>query len=154
GKSPPPATIVYGRVVTSQIRRHWRHRPPAGRRFRQSEAVAGEVVRRAKRGPGRRLGGGRHQAAASLRRAIRVAARELNRWANATRRQPKPYFTDRAKLIELASAKYLVGHETSPIPNPRPRIQTSIWLSKMKSSPNASSGASSRICRENARYPV
>ena len=47
---------------------------------------------------------------------------------------PKPYTTERRKLIWLASAKYRVGHEISPMRMPNASACTSIWLSNTKSS--------------------
>jgi hypothetical protein len=38
-----------------------------------------------------------------------------NRYLPLVARQPKPYLTERWKLIEDASGKYFVGQETSPI---------------------------------------
>src|SRR5208282_2931355 len=67
---------------------------------------------------------------------------------------PNPYFTLRRKLIDEASSKYFVGHETSPIRKPKRTHCASIWLSKTKSSEFSASGNSVSTLRLKARYPV
>src|SRR5216684_2551117 len=67
---------------------------------------------------------------------------------------PRPYFTLRLKLIEDASAKYFVGHDTSPMRKRKCTHCVSIWLSKTKSSEFSSSGSSCNTRRLKARYPV
>ncbi len=64
---------------------------------------------------------------------------------------PSPYRTDRQKLMELASGKYLVGHEISPIENPAAATWARISLSKTKSSELARRGRLKSTWRENAR---
>src|SRR4051812_35763216 len=69
-------------------------------------------------------------------------------------RQPKPYLMLRCRLIEEASAKYLVGQLTSAIVKPCQKICANIWLSKTKSSELSVREIRSRTSREKARYPV
>ena len=57
----------------------------------------------------------------------------------------------RRKLIDDASGKYFVGHETSPILNPKYAHCASIWLSKTKSSEFSSKGSLVRTSRLKAR---
>src|SRR5580698_11331496 len=67
---------------------------------------------------------------------------------------PKPYFTLRRKLMEEASSKYLVGHDTSPMRKPNFTHCASIWLSKTKSGEFSSSGNVVSTLLLKARYPV
>src|ERR1700678_1452907 len=67
---------------------------------------------------------------------------------------PKPYLTLRRKLIEEASAKYFVGHDTSPIRKPKCTHCASIWLSNTKSGEFSISGSVVSTWLLNARNPV
>src|ERR1035437_2259398 len=71
-----------------------------------------------------------------------------------TRSTPSPYRTDLAKLIELASSKYLVGTDISPRRNLPKTIWASISLSNTKSSEHSRQRDLSNNLLENARYPV
>src|SRR5436190_14615704 len=66
-------------------------------------------------------------------------------------RQPNPYLMLRRRLIEEASAKYLVGQLTSAIVNPYQKIWANIWLSKTKSSELSARWSFWRMSREKAR---
>ena len=70
--------------------------------------------------------------------------------------QPVSYthLQERAKFIDEASAKYLVGQEISPILYPLYKIKANISLSKIKSSLQSSRGKFSRIFFVNPLNPV
>ena len=61
------------------------------------------------------------------KRLERISRIFASRNAAAVAKQPKPYLRLRRKLIDEASAKYLVGHVTSAITCPCHRISSSIW---------------------------
>ena len=71
-----------------------------------------------------------------------------------TRNTPNPYTTEREKLIELASAKYLVGTDISPSRKPPRIISARISLSKTKSLEQSGQRVCVSRSLENARNPV
>src|SRR2546430_17740853 len=73
--------------------------------------------------------------------------------SNVVASTPRPYLTLRRKLMDEASSKYLVGHDTSPMRNPKCTHCARIWLSKTKSSEFSNRGRCSTTCALKERQP-
>ena len=76
------------------------------------------------------------------------------RYAETPAKRIERVLKERIKLIDEASLKYFVGQEISPILNLLYKISASIWLSKIKSSLQSSSGRVSNIFLVNPLNPV